>query len=73
MLLGVCSHKRIRTVLGGGGREQEMQSRYDVVVIAKGLFAAGAVRSGHGGMLEHAVGDGNRAAEGAIAALDETS
>jgi thioredoxin reductase (NADPH) len=34
-----------------------------------GLFAAGAVRAGHGGTLRHAVADGEAAARGLIAAL----
>ena len=34
-----------------------------------GLFAAGAVRAGYGGMLTHAIADGETAAKGAKAAL----
>ena len=36
-----------------------------------GLFAVGAVRSGYGGMLEHAVAEGLAAADGAIKVLNE--
>ena len=38
---------------------------------ASALFVAGAVRSGHGGMVEHAVTEGLAAADEAIKALDE--
>ena len=34
-----------------------------------GVFAAGAVRSGYGGMLTHAIAEGNTAAKSAKAAL----
>jgi thioredoxin reductase (NADPH) len=37
----------------------------------EGLFIAGAVRSGHGGMLEHAIVEGLAAADQAITALNE--
>jgi thioredoxin reductase len=35
-----------------------------------GLFAAGAVRSGYGGVLEHAVAEGLAAADGVIKMLN---
>jgi thioredoxin reductase len=36
-----------------------------------GVFAAGAVRAGYGGMLTHAIADGEAAAKAAKAAVGE--